>query len=89
MSRVHDVLNREQMVDCPECGGSGVVEHEIYRRQGFNRDVGYIDTEMGECEMCEGRGEVVKPCCGCGEALYLSDGDETYCIDCRNEGVDQ
>lgn len=37
---------------CSECEGHGIVE--VYRYQGFTRDVGYIDTEP--CSECDGSG---------------------------------
>lgn len=43
---------------CPTCDGEGAYYQEVYRRQGFNRDVGYIDEEWTECEDCGGTGEV-------------------------------
>ena len=43
---------------CPECGGRGEIEVDIYRRQGFTRDIGYIDTEWQTCDVCDGDGEI-------------------------------
>ena len=37
---------------CPQCLGDGVLE--VYRRQSFTRDVGYIDTTT--CTRCNGSG---------------------------------
>ena len=37
---------------CSECEGDGVVE--VYKRQSFSRDVGYIDTKT--CTQCNGSG---------------------------------
>ena len=46
---------------CRECDGTGEVihEHEIYHRQGFDRDVGYVSTKYVQepCEDCNGTGE--------------------------------
>jgi len=43
---------------CPECGGRGEIEVDIYRCQGFTRDIGYIDTEWQTCDVCDGDGEI-------------------------------
>lgn len=43
---------------CPECAGEGVIEVEIYVRQSFTVDVGFIDTEMHTCELCSGDGVI-------------------------------
>lgn len=42
--------------NCRDCDGWGEVEVDVYKPQSFNRDIGYIDTAMGECEGCNGLG---------------------------------
>lgn len=37
---------------CSECNGEGLVE--FARHQGFDRDIGYIDTKT--CTYCDGTG---------------------------------
>ena len=49
---------------CPECDGSGEVVEEYARRQGFSRDIGYIDTRIITCEDCDGSGETYDPDAG-------------------------
>ncbi len=45
---------------CSECRGSGMVEVDVVRPQGFGRDVGVIDVGMEVCETCSGDGEVAQ-----------------------------
>jgi DnaJ-class molecular chaperone len=49
---------------CSECQGSGLIEVDVVRPQGFGRDVGVIDVEMEVCETCSGDGEVEQLVCG-------------------------
>ncbi len=49
---------------CSECRGSGMVEVDVVRPQGFGRDVGVIDVGMEVCETCSGDGEVERLVCG-------------------------
>jgi len=46
------------VVVCPDCDGEGRVEYDLPRPHGFNRDVGYLDTVMDDCETCSGYGEL-------------------------------
>ena len=41
---------------CKECDGWGEVTVERAKPHGFNRDVGYKDTDKQTCEACEGTG---------------------------------
>ena len=41
---------------CKECDGWGEVTVEVAKPHGFNRDVGYLDTDKQTCEACEGTG---------------------------------
>ena len=41
---------------CKECDGWGEVTVEVAKPHGFNRDVGYLDTDKQKCEACEGTG---------------------------------
>ena len=43
---------------CEDCDGDGWYEAEYPRPQGFNRDVGYLDTQRVDCEECGGTGEL-------------------------------
>ena len=43
---------------CWDCDGDGVIDVEVYRPHGFNRDIGVIDVEKAECESCNGTGEI-------------------------------
>jgi|TARA_R110000850_G_scaffold248862_1_gene373759 DnaJ-class molecular chaperone len=51
---------QEAEVDCPECEGNGMVEVEFAVPHNCNRDIGYLDTRMEECENCYGSGQVEK-----------------------------
>jgi len=43
---------------CPDCE-DGWVEREIYHKQSFNLDTGYIEViRSRECETCGGTGEI-------------------------------
>ena len=42
---------------CKECDGWGEVTVEVAKPHGFNRDVGYLDTDKQTCEACKGTGE--------------------------------
>jgi DnaJ-class molecular chaperone len=46
------------MIDCPECGGAGVVEYEIAVSMSFSNPIGFLDTEVGDCENCHGTGQI-------------------------------
>ena len=46
------------MIVCPDCEGDGRVEVEYAVPHNFNRDVGYLDTRMEDCETCSGYGEI-------------------------------
>ena len=41
---------------CKECDGWGEVTVEVAKPHGFNRDVGYLDTDKQTCEACKGTG---------------------------------
>ena len=43
---------------CEDCDGVGWVETEYARPQGFDRDIGCLDTRRVDCETCHGNGEV-------------------------------
>ena len=62
MSKIGNyVVEMQEMVStrpCPDCDGDGRVEVEFAVPHNFNRDVGYLDTRMEECENCYGSGEV-------------------------------
>ena len=45
---------------CSECQGSGLIEVDVVRPQGFGRDVGVIDGVLEVCETCSGDGEVAR-----------------------------
>ena len=60
---------------CPECDGKGEVEVEIARPQGFNRDIGYLDTAWETCEDCHGDGVVDRTCVECGYVIYKAHHD--------------
>ena len=83
---------------CPECDGSGEIEVDIARPQGFNRDIGYIDTVLETCAECHGDGIVDRTCVECGYVIYkayhdhndrfvVAAHDATLCEECANENV--
>ena len=41
---------------CPECDGTGTVIIELYHRQSFNLDIGYIEERRETCPECGGSG---------------------------------
>ena len=43
---------------CPECDGHGQVEVEYAVPHNINRDVGYLDTRLEDCEYCNGYGDI-------------------------------
>ena len=49
---------KTEMIDCPECGGAGVVEYEVAVPMSFSNPVGFLDTEVGDCENCHGTGQI-------------------------------
>lgn len=85
MGKVKELLLRVQRCDCPDCGGSGVLEYEVERPHAGGFNMGFLDTELGDCEMCDGSGEIDRPCFGCGEAMLEADGSGDYCRECREE----
>jgi DnaJ-class molecular chaperone len=44
------------MATCPQCNGEGVCEYEIEVVDHYHG--GYLDTEVAECDLCNGSGEV-------------------------------
>lgn len=75
-----------QMVECPECLGDGQIEYEVARPHAGGFNEGYIDTVLGDCELCDGVGEVIQPCTACGEGMSKWDALRgAICSDCRNE----
>lgn len=85
MGKVKDLLLREQRCECPECGGNGRVEYDVPRPHAGGFNCGFIDSEWGDCEMCNGSGEIDRPCNGCGETMLMADGDGDFCLQCREE----
>lgn len=84
----HVILLQEtyQMVECPECRGAGSVEYDVPRPHAGGFNEGYIDTVLGDCELCDGVGEVIQPCTACGEGMSKWDALRgAICSDCRNE----
>ena len=45
--------------DCSDCD-RGKVEVQLYHRQSFDQDSGYIETRTEDCERCEGEGRLLK-----------------------------
>ncbi len=41
---------------CPDCDGTGTVIIELYHRQSFNIDSGYIEERRETCPECGGSG---------------------------------
>tara|TARA_R110000765_G_scaffold20047_4_gene52310 strand:+ start:147 stop:335 length:189 start_codon:yes stop_codon:yes gene_type:complete len=50
--------SNDAMLICAECGGTGTLLIELYHRQGFDRDSGYIQERVEVCDDCGGSGEV-------------------------------
>ena len=46
------------MMPCPECWGDGKVEVEYAVPHNINRDVGYLDTRLEDCDYCGGSGSI-------------------------------
>jgi RecJ-like exonuclease len=69
-------------IECPECQGSGYVDHEVPRPHGPDRDVGVIDVWTEVCETCEGDGEIEQLCERCEEPVtkVRCDADGHYVI---------
>tara|TARA_R110000764_G_scaffold132423_1_gene220234 strand:- start:656 stop:853 length:198 start_codon:yes stop_codon:yes gene_type:complete len=47
----------EAMKICQECGGTGTILIELYHRQSFDVDSGYIEERVETCTDCLGSGE--------------------------------
>ena len=47
----------EAMKICQECGGEGTLLIELYHRQSFDVDSGYIEERVETCVDCLGSGE--------------------------------
>ena len=45
------------MTPCPECSGTGTVLIELYHRQSFNIDSGYIGERVETYPDCSGTGK--------------------------------
>ena len=46
------------MTPCPDCSGTGTVLIELFHRQSFNIDSGYIEERVETCPDCSGTGEI-------------------------------
>jgi RecJ-like exonuclease len=69
-------------IECPECRGAGMVEFDIHRPHGPDRDVGVIDVGHEHCDMCDGDGEIDQLCERCEEPVtkVRCDADGHYVI---------
>ena len=45
---------------CDECGATGWILIEIFHRQSFSQDGGYIEERPELCEKCRGEGKTQK-----------------------------
>jgi DnaJ-class molecular chaperone len=52
------MMCKTEMIDCPECGGEGTVESEIWVPMSFSNPIGFLDTEIVGCENCDGSGQI-------------------------------
>lgn len=52
------MMCKTEMIDCPECGGEGTVESEIWVPMSFSNPIGFLDTEIVGCENCNGSGQI-------------------------------
>ena len=48
-------MTRSPTKPCQECG-DGYIEYDVPKPQGFDRDVGYIDSATEVCPECQGLG---------------------------------
>lgn len=70
------------MDKCPTCEGAGTFKVDVARPQSFDRDVGYLETRVEDCETCNGGGEMER-LCKCGEWVTQIRGeDATVCDEC-------
>ena len=77
-----EAMETQIMDACAECQGSGMVEVDVVRPQGFGRDVGVIDGVLEDCYACGGVGEVER-LCACGEWVTSVRGDAALvCEEC-------
>jgi len=47
----------EAMKICAKCGGEGTLKIEIFHRQSFSVDSGYIEERPEVCQKCRGEGK--------------------------------
>ena len=45
------------MAECEQCNDAGEIEVDYPMPHNINRDVGYIDTRVEQCDWCDGTGE--------------------------------
>jgi DnaJ-class molecular chaperone len=45
------------MAECEQCNGAGEIEVDYHMPHNINRDVGFIDTRIEQCDWCDGTGE--------------------------------
>ena len=48
----------EAMKICAKCGGEGTLKIELYHRQSFDVDSGYIEERVETCPDCSGTGKI-------------------------------
>jgi DnaJ-class molecular chaperone len=51
-------INSARAEECPDCRGHGMVEQDVPRQHGFDRDIGYISTVEVQCDVCDGSGSI-------------------------------
>ena len=58
MPDIHGMLyDWEIEITCPECGGEG--QYEVAKPVVDYVNGGYYDSDMEECEVCGGSGEII------------------------------
>lgn len=78
-------LVKEITEECQDCDGTGSVEVIDWRRTNrASEEPIYMDAR---CEACNGLGEVVLTCDGCGGEWdgHSCIGDERFCEECSAE----
>ena len=57
MGQAMSSATNEAMRICAKCGGEGTLKIELYHRQSFDVDSGYIEERVETCTDCLGSGE--------------------------------
>ena len=54
------MVSQPEYEPCDECGATGWILIDVFHRQSFSLDGGYIEERPELCENCRGEGKIQK-----------------------------